>query len=87
MKTVENFKFRDMVLQIGKKAIKEAQARSLANGVANVYSRDGVPYFQLHIAASCFHIILSHFYLFSITLLSVLSTLSISPPNFTNWFE
>jgi hypothetical protein len=44
MKTVENFKFRDMVLQIGKKAIKEAQARSLANGVANVYSRDGVPY-------------------------------------------
>lgn len=47
MKTVENFKFRDMVLQIGKKAIKEAQARSLANGVANVYSRDGVAYFQL----------------------------------------
>ena len=47
MKTVENFKFRDMVLQIGKKAIKEAQARSLANGVTNVYSRDGVPYFQL----------------------------------------
>ena len=47
MKTIENYKFRDMILKIGKKAIKEAQARSLANGVPNVYRRDGVPYFQM----------------------------------------
>jgi len=38
MKTIENYKFRDMILRIGKKAVKEAQARSLANGV---------PYFQM----------------------------------------
>lgn len=36
-----------MNLKIGKKAIKEAQARSLANGVPNIYRRDGVPYFQM----------------------------------------
>lgn len=47
MKTVENYKFRDMILKIGKKAIKEAQERSLTNGVPNVYSRDGVAYFQM----------------------------------------
>ncbi|MBE0497007.1 MAG: hypothetical protein IBX45_11380 [Campylobacterales bacterium] len=47
MKTIENYKFRDMILKIGKKAVKEAQARSLANGVPNVFSRDGVPYFQM----------------------------------------
>ena len=32
MKTIENYKFRDMILRIGKKAVKEAQTRSLANG-------------------------------------------------------
>lgn len=47
MKTIENYKFRDTILRIGKKAVKEAQARSLANGVPNVFSRDGVPYFQM----------------------------------------
>jgi len=47
MKTVEDYKFRDMVLRIGKKAVKEAQARSLANGVPNVYSRNGKPYFEM----------------------------------------
>lgn len=47
MKTIENHKFRDMILKIGKKAIKEAQEWSLANGVPNVYRRDGVPYSQM----------------------------------------
>jgi len=47
MKTIENYKFRDMILRIGKKAVQEAQARSLANGVPNVFSRDGIPYFQM----------------------------------------
>lgn len=47
MKTIENYKFRDMILRTGKKAVKAAQARSLANGVPNVFSRDGVPYFQM----------------------------------------
>ena len=43
MKTIEDYKFRDMVLRIGKKA----QARSLGNGVPNVYSRNGKPYFEM----------------------------------------
>jgi len=47
MKTIEDYKFRDMVLRIGKKAVKEAQARSLRNGVPNVYSRNCKPYFEL----------------------------------------
>ncbi|NCD12232.1 MAG: hypothetical protein EOL93_06745 [Epsilonproteobacteria bacterium] len=47
MKTIENYKFRDMILRIGITAVKEAQARSLVNGVPNVFSRDGVPYFQM----------------------------------------
>ena len=47
MKTIESYKFRDMVLRIGKRAVKEAQARSLKNGVPNVYSRNGKPYFEL----------------------------------------
>lgn len=47
MKTIESYQFRDMVLKIGKKAIKDAQERSLANGVPNVYCRNGITYFQL----------------------------------------
>ncbi len=47
MKTVKSYKFRDMVLQIGKRAVKEAQIKSLSNGVPNVYSRNGKPYFEL----------------------------------------
>ena len=45
--TLENYKFRDMVLRIGKNAVKEAQRKSLENGVPNVYSRNGKPYFEL----------------------------------------
>ena len=47
MRTIEDYRFRDMVLRIGKKAVKEAQAKSLANGVPNVYSRNGKTYFEM----------------------------------------
>ncbi len=35
------------ILKIASKAVKEAQKRSLENGVANVYSKNGRIYFQL----------------------------------------
>lgn len=47
MRTIEDYRFRDMVLRIGKKAVKDAQAKSLANGIPNVYSRNGKTYFEM----------------------------------------
>lgn len=35
------------ILKIASKAVKQAQKRSLENGVANVYSKNGSIYFQL----------------------------------------
>lgn len=35
------------ILKIASKAVKEAQRKSLENGVANVYSKNGRIYFQL----------------------------------------
>ena len=35
------------ILKVASKAVKEAQKKSLANGVANVYSKNGQIYFQL----------------------------------------
>ena len=35
------------ILKIASKAVKEAQKKSLANGIANVYSKNGNIYFQL----------------------------------------
>ena len=35
------------ILKIASKAVKEAQKRSLENGVSNVYSKNGRIYFQL----------------------------------------
>ena len=35
------------ILKVASKAIKEAQRKSLENGVANVYSKNGQIYFQL----------------------------------------
>lgn len=35
------------ILKVASKAVKEAQRRSLENGVANVYSKNGNIYFQL----------------------------------------
>ncbi|MDD2906970.1 MAG: hypothetical protein WBK95_04395 [Sulfurimonas sp.] len=35
------------ILKIASKAVKDAQKRSLENGIANVYSKNGRIYFQL----------------------------------------
>ena len=35
------------ILKIASKAVKAAQKKSLANGIANVYSKNGKIYFQL----------------------------------------
>jgi len=35
------------ILKIASKAVKKAQKKSLDNGVANVYSKNGQIYFQL----------------------------------------
>ena len=35
------------ILKIASKAVKEAQQKSLANGIANVYSKNQRIYFQL----------------------------------------
>lgn len=35
------------IIMIGNKAVKEAQEKSLRRGVPNVYSKNGVLYFQL----------------------------------------
>ncbi|PHS41103.1 MAG: hypothetical protein COB07_03630 [Sulfurovum sp.] len=37
----------DIIQIIGNKAVKEAQRKNLENGIANVYSKNGVMYFQL----------------------------------------
>ncbi len=35
------------ILKVASKAVKDAQKKSLKNGVANVYSKNGQIYFQL----------------------------------------
>ena len=35
------------ILKVASKAVKEAQRKSLENGIANVYSKNGQIYFQL----------------------------------------
>lgn len=35
------------ILKVASKAVKEAQRKSLKNGIANVYSKNGQIYFQL----------------------------------------
>lgn len=35
------------ILKVASKAVKEAQKKSLENGVSNVYSKNGQIYFQL----------------------------------------
>ena len=37
----------DMIQKIANNAIREAQRKSLENGIPNVYSKNGVLYFQL----------------------------------------
>jgi hypothetical protein len=38
---------KDMIQTIGNNAVREAQRKSLENGIPNVYSKNGVLYFQL----------------------------------------
>jgi len=47
MKDLDFYKRREEYLRIGKKAVYEAQKRSLENGVPNVYSKNGKLYYQL----------------------------------------
>ncbi len=37
----------DMIQKIANNAVREAQQKSLENGIPNVYSKNGVMYFQL----------------------------------------
>jgi hypothetical protein len=37
----------DMIQKIANDAVREAQRKSLENGIPNVYSKNGVMYFQL----------------------------------------
>lgn len=38
---------KEMIQRIGNDAVRQAQKKSLENGVPNVYSKNGVQYFQL----------------------------------------
>ena len=37
----------ELIQQIGNDAVREAQRKSLENGIPNVYSKNGVVYYQL----------------------------------------
>jgi len=37
----------NIIQKIANKAVREAQKKSLQNGIPNVYSKDGVLYFQM----------------------------------------
>ena len=37
----------ELIQQIGNNAVREAQRKSLENGIPNVYSKNGVIYYQL----------------------------------------
>ena len=38
---------KDMIQRIGNDAVRQAQKKSLENGIPNAYSKNGVQYFQL----------------------------------------
>ncbi len=42
-----NIDISDTIQQIGNDAVREAQKKNLENGIPNVYSKNGVLYFQL----------------------------------------
>ncbi|MBE0513692.1 hypothetical protein [Sulfurimonas sp.] len=44
---MKDLKLEMDILKIASKAVKEAQKKSLENGVANVYAKNGTIYFQL----------------------------------------
>ena len=43
----QNMSEADMIQMIGNDAVREAQRKNLENGIPNVYSKNGVLYFQL----------------------------------------
>ena len=43
----KNMSEADMIQMIGNDAVQEAQRKNLENGIPNVYSKNGVLYFQL----------------------------------------
>lgn len=45
--TAQNEITDDMIQQIANNAVRNAQKQSLENGIPNVYSKNGVLYFQL----------------------------------------
>lgn len=47
MQLNKNLNEDEMIQAIGNNAVREAQKRSLENGVPNVYSKNGVIYYQL----------------------------------------
>ncbi|MGA1847595.1 hypothetical protein [Deferribacter abyssi] len=47
MKEIEKFSIGMEILRIGNKAVKEAQKESLKKGIPNVYSLNGVIFYQL----------------------------------------
>ncbi|OHD98365.1 MAG: hypothetical protein A3E21_06400 [Sulfurimonas sp. RIFCSPHIGHO2_12_FULL_36_9] len=44
---MKDLKLEMDILKVASKAVKEAQRKSLENGVANVYAKNGTIYFQL----------------------------------------
>ena len=44
---MEKISFRDDMLQIGNEAVRRAQKESLEKGIPNVYSKNGVIFYQL----------------------------------------
>lgn len=47
MQLNKNLNEDEMIQAIGNNAVREAQKRSLENGVPNVYSKNGIIYYQL----------------------------------------
>jgi len=42
-----NLTMDELIQQIGNDAVREAQRKSLENGIPNAYSKNGVAYYQL----------------------------------------
>ena len=47
MQIVTQLNEDELIQQIGNNAVRKAQRKSLENGIPNVYSKNGVMYFQL----------------------------------------
>ncbi|MCF6243664.1 MAG: hypothetical protein L3J43_01355 [Sulfurovum sp.] len=47
MSRLSKIDISDTIQKIGNDVVREAQSKSLENGIPNVYSKNGVLYFQL----------------------------------------